>query len=269
MLACDTAVSTLYATMSFAVSATAYDRYMGRYSRRLAPLFADFASVTRAQRVLDVGCGPGGLTAELALRAGAAYVAAADPATGFVHACAERVPGADIRRATAEALPWPDESFDAVLSQLVVNFLRDADVAIGEMRRVVRRRGLVAACTWDYRGEMEMLRTFWDAALTLNPAAPDEARVMNYSDLESLGELWRRAGLGDVKTAPLVVQVQYTDFEDYWQPFLAGAGPGGAYCASLDTHHQAALRDECFRRLGTPETSFTLTARAWAVRGVA
>src|SRR5947209_2583846 len=149
--------------MSFAVSATAYDRYMGRYSRRLAPLFADFASVTRAQRVLDVGCGPGALTAELALRAGAEYVAACDPAGGFVRACAERVPGADIRTATAEALPWPDGSFDAVLSQLVVNFLCDAGVAIGEMRRVVRGRGLVAACTWDYRAEMEMLRTFWDA----------------------------------------------------------------------------------------------------------
>ena len=114
-----------------------------------------------------------------------------------------------------------------------------------------------------------MLRTFWDAALTLDPAAPDEARVMSYSDPDSLRELWLRAGLGNVETAPLVVQVEYDGFEDYWQPFLTGTGPGGAYCVKLETHHQAALRSECLRRLGGPRTSFTLTARAWAVRGLA
>jgi ubiquinone/menaquinone biosynthesis C-methylase UbiE len=255
--------------MSFAVPADAYDRYMGRYSRRLAPLFADFASVTSGQRILDVGCGPGALTAELATRIGAKCVAASDPSNEFVLACVERVPGADIRRSPAEELPWPDGSFDAVLSQLVMGFLRDVDIAVGEMRRVVRAGGLLAACTWDYGGEMDMLRTFWDAALALDPAAPDEARVMSYTDPESLRELWLQSGLSDVQTAPLVVEVEYAGFEDYWQPFLTGTGPGGAYCASLDAHRQAALREECFWRLGTPNTRFTLAARAWAVRGAA
>jgi len=254
--------------MSFAVSAEAYDRYMGRYSRQLAPLFADFAGLDPGWRVLDVGCGPGSLLSELAGRVGAEHVAGADPAAGFVSACVERVPGADVRLAPAEELPWSDGSFDAVLSQLVVSFLDDADAGLREMCRIAREGGVIAACTWDYGGEMQMLRTFWDAALALNPAAPDEARVLGYTDPSSLRELWRRAGMRELEIASLEVTVEYTGFDDYWDPFLSGTGPGGRYCVSLDDRHRAALSDECLRRLGTPEGSFTLSARAWAARGV-
>jgi hypothetical protein len=137
------------------------------------------------------------------------------------------------------------------------------------MRRVVRAGGVLAAATWDYGGGMQMLRTFWNAALALDPAAPDEARVLRYWDPDSLRELWLRSGLRNVETATLAVRVEYADFDDYWQPFLTGTGPGGAYCASLDRRDQAALREECFRRLGAPKRSFALTAGAWAVRGVA
>jgi SAM-dependent methyltransferase len=254
--------------MSFAVSADSYDRYMGRYSRVLAPLLAEFARVQPGQVVLDVGCGPGALTAELARRIGAEHVAAVDPSPEFVLACATRVAGADVRDAPAEKVPWPDDSFDAVLSQLVVSFLRDASAGVREMRRVVRDGGSVTACTWDYGGEMQMLRTFWDAALALDPGAPDEAKVMNYIDPGALRELWLRSNLRDIETAALTVHAQYAAFEDYWEPFLTGTGPAGAYCVSLDPGHRAALRDECFGRLGTPAGSFTLTARAWAVRGL-
>jgi ubiquinone/menaquinone biosynthesis C-methylase UbiE len=256
-------------TMSFAVSNDAYDRYMGRYSRLLAPLFVDFSGVQRGRRALDVGCGPGALTSELARRLGAERVAAVDPSERFARECAERLPGADVRASPAEQLPWPDSSFHAVLSQLVVNFLKDADAGVREMHRVLDAGGILAACTWDYGGEMQMLRTFWDAALALDPAAPDEARVMGYNDPDSLRRLWRRMGLRDVEISPLVVHANYTDFDDYWQSFLTGTGPGGTYCVSLDTDHQAALREQCSQRLGTPQGTFTLAARAWAVRGLA
>jgi ubiquinone/menaquinone biosynthesis C-methylase UbiE len=255
--------------VTFSGSADAYDRYMGRYSRLLAPLFADFSGVQPGQRVLDVGCGPGALTSELALRVGPEQVAAVDPFEGFALACADRVPGADVRTAPAERLPWPDSSFDAVLSHLVINFLEDADTGVREMRRVLNPGGTLAACAWDYAGEMQMLRAFWDAALTLDPGAPDEGRVMGYTDPDSLRELWTSMGLRDVDASPLVVHVDYADFEDYWEPFLNGTGPGGAYCVSLDADRQAALRDECFRQLSEPRGTFTLAARAWAVRGVA
>jgi ubiquinone/menaquinone biosynthesis C-methylase UbiE len=254
--------------MRFAVSADSYDSYMGRYSRMLAPQFADYVGLEPGWRVLDVGCGPGALTSELASRLGAERVAGADPSSGFVSVCAERLPAADIRHAPAEKLPWPDGSFDAVLSQLVVSFLADADAGLGEMHRIVRENGIIAACTWDYGGEMQMLRTFWDAALALDPAAPDEAQVMDYIDPSSLRALWLRTGLREVEVVPLVVHVMYTGFDDYWQPFLSGTGPGGHYCVSLDEPHRAALRDECRRRLGITGGPFTLIARAWAARGV-
>lgn len=253
--------------MTFAAPAGSYDRYMGRYSSRLAPPFADFAGVRAGMRALDVGCGPGALTGSLAERLGAERVAAADPSERFAAACAAHVPGADVRRAGAEGLPWPDRSFDAVLAQLVVNFVDDPPRGVREMRRVAREGGVVAACTWDYAGEMEMLTTFWDAALALDPAAPAEGRRMRFCTPDELHRLWLDAGLSGVSTGALETAVTYESFDDFWDPFTAGVGPGGAYCASLAPQAQIELRDECRRRLEEPEGAFELRARAWAVRG--
>jgi ubiquinone/menaquinone biosynthesis C-methylase UbiE len=253
--------------MSFAAPPDAYDRYMGRYSAELAPLFARFGRVESGHEVLDVGCGPGALTAHLASTLGPHLVAAADPSPGFARACAERVTGADVRTAASEELPWPEAAFDNVLSQLVLSFVEDGEAALGEMRRVARPGGTIASCTWDLTGQMQMLDAFWRAALVLDPDAPDEASLLAYTDPDSLQELWQRGGLRDIETAPLIVEVTYTDFDDFWQPFLGGIGPAGQYCISLDDLHREALRDECFRALGNPKSPFALTARSWAVRG--
>jgi SAM-dependent methyltransferase len=177
------------------------------------------------------------------------------------------VPGADVREAPAEALPWPDQFFDAALAQLVVNFMRDAAAGVGEMRRVVRTGGAAAACTWDY-GEMPLLRLFWEAAGEIDPAAPDERTTMPYQTRQDLEELWAQAGFGLVETGKLTAEARYTDFDDFWQPLTAGVGPAGAFCVSLESSRQAALRQELFERLGRPDGAFALSARAWAVRGV-
>jgi SAM-dependent methyltransferase len=253
--------------VTFATSREAYDAFMGRYADRLAPRLIAFAELEPGESVLDVGCGPGSLAEALGAHVGADHVAAIDPSEQFAAATAERVPGADVRVGAAELLPWPAETFDAAFAQLVVNFMSDADAGVAEMRRVVHPGGAVAACTWDYSGGMTMLRTFWDAALALDPAAPDEARTMRFHDSEDLRELWVGARLVDVETDALTVEASYRDFDDFWDPFTGGVGPAGAYCRSLDLHRGAPLREECRARLGDPDGAFTLSATAWAVKG--
>jgi SAM-dependent methyltransferase len=251
----------------FATSRDAYDAFMGRYANRLAPRLITFAGVQPGEHVLDVGCGPGSLTEALAELVGSDHVAAIDPSEPFAVATAERVPGSDVQVGGAESLPWPDDSFDAALAQLVVNFMSDADAGVAEMRRVVRPGGVVAACTWDYAGGMTMLRTFWDAALSLDPETPDEARTMRYNDPEVLRELWLRVGLEAMENDGLVVEASYLNFDDFWEPFTGGVGPAGAYTSSLEPDRREALREECRRRLGDPDGAFTLSATAWAVKG--
>lgn len=249
--------------MTFDVSGDAYDRFMGRYSRELAPVFADFAGISAGVKALDVGCGSGLLTEELAGRLGAAQVAAADPSP-LVEACAARVPGADVRKGAAEALPWPDDSFDAALAQLVLHFLDDPVAGLVEMGRVVRPGGGVAACSWNF-SEMRLLRTFWEAARSVEPAAPTE--TFEVASLEEFGALGRRAGLEDVEAAPLDVSSRYENFDELWGSFELGVGPAGEFCASLDPETRDAVRDEYRRRVGEPNGSFTLSAQAWALRG--
>jgi ubiquinone/menaquinone biosynthesis C-methylase UbiE len=255
--------------MSFAVAGDKYDRFMGRYSRELAPRFIEFAGLDSGMAVVDVGCGPGALTERLVERVGASNVAAADPSEPFVAAATERAPGADVRLAAAEELPWEEDRFDAALSQLVVNFMRDADLGVSEMRRVVRPGGVVAACTWSYGENMQMLASFWEAARRLDAGAPDEASTMRYRRVEELDELWRRVGLSEVRTEQLRVATSYTGFEELWEPFTLGVGPAGAYMAKLSPEQVDELRGLLFDGLGEPSGPFTLSATAGAVRGSA
>ena len=255
----------------FGAPAEAYDRFVGRYGAALAAGLIGLAGVRPGMRVLDVGCGPGALTVQLDDRVGAnGHVAAVEPSEGFAAACRERVPAADVRVAPAEALPFPDGSFDAALCQLVVNFMADAEAGVREMARVVRPGGAVAACVWDYAGGMTMLRAFWDAAREVDlegASRADEGVVMPWCREGDLEALWRTAGLRDVRGATLDVEADYADFDDLWSPLPWGVGPAGAWCASLDLEHQAAVKDALRRRLDIGDGPFTLPARAWAVVG--
>jgi SAM-dependent methyltransferase len=250
---------------SFAVSANAYDRFMGRYSAPLAPLFADFAGVEAGQRVVDVGCGPGALVAELIDRAGAASVSAVDPSESFVEAVRERHPGVEVRQAAAEELPFPDGSFDAALAQLVVHFMNDPVAGLAEMARVTRTDGLVAACVWDHAtGGRGPLSLFWQAARELEPDIAGEARLAGTGEGD-LAKLLEAAGARDVEDAGLTLSVDHESFEDWWEPYTYGVGPVGAYVAALEPERRDRLRDGC--RALLPRAPFSLEVRAWAARG--
>ena len=251
--------------MTFSVPADAYDRFMGRYSAQLTTQMADLAGVEAGQRVLDVGCGPGALTAELVRRVGAESVAAVDPSEQFVAAARERHPGVDVRHSAAEELPFPDATFDAALAQLVVHFMADPVRGLGQMARVTRTGGAVAACVWDHAGEQTPLALFWRAAGELFPDAEGESGLAGSSE-GHLGELFAQAGLSEIEETALPVRIEHPSFEDWWDPFTLGVGPAGSFYAQQDADMQRRLRERC-RELFPPP--FTLSARAWAARGVA
>jgi SAM-dependent methyltransferase len=251
--------------VSFAVAADAYDRFMGRYSQPLAAPFLEFAGIANEHKVLDVGCGPGALTAELVERLGASAVSAVDPSESFVEAARERFPEVTVDRASAEELPFPAGTFDAALAQLVVHFMEDPVAGLREMARVTRQGGVVAACVWDLGESGEgPLGVFWAAARDVDPAVGGESHLPGTLHGQ-LAELSRAAGLRDVEDGELTISVEHATFEDWWEPFTLGVGPAGGYVASLDPERLDQLRERCRDRLPTPP--FVLSARAWAVRG--
>lgn len=255
---------------TFRSSTELYGRHVGRYVPALSTALIEVAGIEPGMRLLDVGCGPGGLTRALADIVGAENISAVDPSEPFAEICRERVPGADVRVAAAEDLPFSNGSFDGALAQLVVNFMTDAERGVSEMKRVVLRRGTVAACTWDYADGMRMLRAFWDAAREVAPeeaAQVDEGVTMRYCNSAELTELWRGVGLEDAEVGELWVSADYEDFDDLWAPFPSGLAPSGAFCASLDSAQQEAVRLAYSHRLGDPQGPFSLDARAWYAVG--
>jgi SAM-dependent methyltransferase len=248
--------------VSFDVSADAYLRFMGRYSEPLAVQFAALAGVRPGQRVLDVGCGPGALTAELVRLTGAAAVSAVEPSASFTGAVRERLPAVDVRQAPAEHLPFPDGTFDTALAQLVVHFMTDPVLGLREMSRVTRPGGTVAACVWDHAGDRGPLSVFWSAVRELDPAAADESHLAGVR-AGHLAALFAQAGLDHVRPTTLTVRAPYDDFDQWWEPFTLGVGPAGAHMASLTPDRQAELRDQCRRLL--PAGPFEITATAWTV----
>ena len=231
----------------------------------LAPQLADFAAVAAGQRVLDVGCGPGALTAELVRRLGPAAVSAVDPSEPFVAAAQERHPGVSVRRAAAEQLPFRDRAFDGALAQLVVHFMAHPVVGLREMARVTRKHGVVAACVWDHAGGQGPLSLFWEAARELDPHVEGESQLAGARE-GHLGQLFQAAGLHEIEESALSVHVEHPSFEDWWEPFTLGVGLAGGHVAGLDAKRQAQLRELCRELL--PAAPFVLTARAWAARGL-
>jgi SAM-dependent methyltransferase len=246
--------------------ADAYDRFMGIHASKLAPPFADFAGVRRGMRALDVGCGPGALTSELVKRLGPEAVSAVDPSEPLVAAVRTRHPQVDVRRAVAECLPFDDGAFDVSLAQLVVHFMTDPLVALGEMRRVARSGGVVAACVWDHGGGTGPLAVFWAAVHSVDPDAAGEGDLAGTRSGQ-LEALFRGAGLRDVVETSLATRVEYSTFDAWWEPFTLAVGPAGAYLAGVDDAAREAIRDACLRALG--EGPFTIEGRAWAARGKA
>jgi SAM-dependent methyltransferase len=251
--------------MSFDVAGEAYDRLVGRYSRPLAPAFLDFAGVAGGP-ALDVGAGPGALTAVLAGRLGPGAVAAVEPSEPFAAACRARVPGIDLRVAGAERLPFADGTFAAALSQLVFSFVADPARAASEMARVVRQGGVVAACTWAWDG-FPLAQVFWKAALRFDPAAPDDAGLPVRRPGQ-LAAFWKRAGLREIVEDTIDVDVTHSSFDDFWDPFAGGAGPPGGYLVRQPEARRLQIRDAVRELLGDPPGPFTLRARALAVRGL-
>jgi SAM-dependent methyltransferase len=252
--------------MSFDVAAERYDRFMGRYSALLSHQMADLAGVAAGQRALDVGCGPGALTAELVERLGPGSVAAVDPSEPFVAAAHARHPAVDIHQAVAEDLPFESDAFDATLAQLVVHFMSDPVAGLREMARVTHRGGRVVACVWDFAGGNGPISALWEAAHELDADAVDESRLAGARQ-GHLVQLFGAAGLGDATEHVLKLSVEHPTFDDWWQPFTLGVGPAGQYVSGLDADDREKLRDRCRSRLGPGP--FVIAARAWAALGTA
>lgn len=248
-----------------------YERYVGRWSRRVAPPFLSWLGVDAGRRWLDVGCGTGALCAAILDRCAPASVTGVEPSAGFLQTAAENLAGrASLHQGNASAIPLGDAAVDVVVSGLVLNFVPDAPDALREMSRVAAGGGTIAAYVWDYAGKMELMRLFWDAAAELDPAAArlDEGVRFPLCRPDALETLFAGAGLRHIAVSAIDIATPFAGFDDYWQPFLGGQGPAPAYAMSLAEDARARLRDRIRERMPfAADGSISLTARAWAIRG--
>lgn len=248
-----------------------YERYVGRWSRQVAPLFLSWLRIPRGQRWVDVGCGTGALCAAILDHCSPSSVAGVEPSEGFLKTARENLADrAVLHQGSATVIPLDDSSIDVVVSGLVLNFVPDQRAALAEMARVTGSGGTIGAYVWDYGGKMELMRYFWDAAVELNPNAAklDEGIRFPLCRPETLRELFASAGLDGVEVTEIDIATPFASFEDYWQPFLGGQGPAPAHAMSLDEVARARLRDRLRERIPVQaDGSISLTARAWAIRG--
>jgi len=254
--------------------AEAYERFMGRWSRLVASPLVDFTGLPARGRMLDVGSGTGSLAFAIAERNGRAHVLGIDPSKEYVAYAISRNPFPDrasFEVGDAQQLHFPDASFDAALSLLVFNFIPDPKKALLELRRVTKPGGKLSAAVWDYGAGMRMLRTFWDAAVHLDPGAEKlDEKHMPLCRAGELSALWKQGGLENVHEQSIDIKMRFESLADYWDPFLLGQGPAGSYVRHLDPDKLQALRGEVKGRLSLPaeNTPLVLPARVWSVRGM-
>lgn len=247
-----------------------YEQYVGRWSRRVAPLFLSWLSIPAAQRWVDVGCGTGALCAAIMDYCSPSSVVGVEPSEGFLTAARRHLAArAVLHRGSATEIPLDDASVDVVVSGLVLNFVSDQRTALAEMARVTRSGGTIGAYVWDYAGKMEIMRLFWDAVVELDPGAAklDEGIRFPLCRPEALTELLVGAGLAGIEVMAIDIPTPFASFDDDWQPFLGGQGPAPAYAMSLDELVRARLRDRIQERIPVAaDGSISLTGRAWATR---
>ena len=254
------------------VDGSAYENFMGRWSGRLAPEFVGWLGVASGLHWLDVGCGTGALTRAIVSRAKPASVVGCDPTQAFIDFAQENMGSEHVSFVTAgvDSLPHRSGGYDSVTSSFALNFFPDPAGAVGKMRAASTKGGTVSSCVWDYSGRMEFLRVFWDAASRVDPNANllDEGKRFPVCGRDALVELFRDAGLRDIRCEPIEIATNFASFEEYWRPFQGGPGPAPSYVASLEEDLRAELSNDLERALPTEaDGSIRLTARAWAVRG--
>jgi SAM-dependent methyltransferase len=257
-----------------ATDGAAYERFLGRWTQRLAPVFCDFAKLPPAGAALEVGCGTGSLALAMAAMRGQP-VSAIDVAEPYIAYARERPGAAHVAFEQGDAckLRFADGSFAGALAQLVLNFVPDALTAVREMKRVTERRGVVAGAIWDFRGGLVYQRIFWDSAAAIDPAAGaarDKLFSHPLAQASGLLDLWQRADLAEIELGSLTIRMDYSDFEDYWDPLLAGQGPVGVYVQGLDPELRKRVKAQVMKAYlsGAPDGPRSLTATAWAVRGI-
>jgi len=251
---------------------SAYEVFIGRWSRLIAKEFLQWLSITPGSRWVDVGCGTGMLSKTILAIADPLEVKGVDPSPGFIAFARNHIhdPHATFDVGTAESLPLESHACDVAVSGLVLNFVPQKEKAIAEMRRVVRTDGVVAAYVWDYAGQMQYLRRFWDAATAMDPAAMDrdEAQRFPICNPGPLKSLFVSQGLREIHGKAIDVSTHFTDFDDFWSPFLAGQGPAPGYVASLNPGQRLTLRERLRSALPiAADGTIDLIARAWAIRG--
>src|ERR1051325_7823032 len=255
-------------------NAEAYERFMGRWSRLVAPQLVEFAALPDAGRYLDVGSGTGSLAFAIGERHQQAHIVGIDPSKEYTAYASSKNPFGDRAKfeiGDAQRLSFGDSSFDAAVSLLVFNFIPEPRTALSEVRRVTKPGGSVSAAVWDYGAGMRMLRVFWDAVVAIDPAAEKlDERRMPLCRAGELSELWRQGGLEAGRERSIHIQMRFASFADYWEPFLLGQGPAGAYARGLTPRQLTTLRGEIKRRLGisAEDRPIDLSGEAWAVRGV-